>query len=301
MEVGEKRAGQQPLLHPGAGGDKEIEMERVLWASSREMFIVTYKDAGGGEVQTKVQEPSGAPRYLSDNVNKLAGVELLNGCHVDYHQLVVETDQIVLMSPHVCVFVCVWCSWEGRGHRALRFILSLKDFLLGVGPGPEPGAGLRKPRSPGASLASSCCSGGWGWPGGGTSRTPSGAFFRLCTPAPPALFRWSCWMMAENLASRDGLPVLERGVGRETQFSFSWYGGGGGRREAAGGGGAGLLGQVGGAYGWPSDGGGGARRFLLLLGAEVLTGLEEGVEVLLSDRRFFCTTSGREPSNRVAQ
>lgn len=107
-------------------------------------------------------------------------------------------------------------------------------------------------------------------------------------------------MMAENLASRDGLPVLERGVGRETQFSFSWYGGGGGRREAGGGGG-GLLGKMGGVYGWLPYGGGGARRFLLLLGAEVLMGLEEGVEVLLSDRMLFCTSSGREPSNRVDQ
>lgn len=51
-------------------------------------------------------------------------------------------------------------------------------------------------------------------------------------------------MMAENLASREGLPVFERVAGRETQFSFSWYGGGGGRRAAGGGG---LVGQAGGA------------------------------------------------------
>lgn len=78
-------------------------------------------------------------------------------------------------------------------------------------------------------------------------------------------------MMAENLASREGLPVFERVAGRERQFSFSWYGGGGGRREAGGGG---LVGKVGGAYGCTLGGGGGARRFLLLLDAEVLMGLE---------------------------
>lgn len=63
------------------------------------------------------------------------------------------------------------------------------------------------------------------------SRTASGAFFRLEAAAPPALFRWSCWMIAENLASREGLPVLDLMVGREIEvpeFSFSWFGGGGG-------------------------------------------------------------------------
>lgn len=35
-------------------------------------------------------------------------------------------------------------------------------------------------------------------------------------------------MMAENLASKDGLPVLDLVIGREVlEFSFSWYEGGG--------------------------------------------------------------------------
>lgn len=62
------------------------------------------------------------------------------------------------------------------------------------------------------------------------SRTPSGAFLRLraAAPPPPLLLRWSCWMMAENLASRDGRPVLDLVAGREaatavaSEFSFSW-------------------------------------------------------------------------------
>lgn len=87
-------------------------------------------------------------------------------------------------------------------------------------------------------------------------------------------------MMAENLASRDGRPVLERVAGRET-FSFSWCGGGGGRREAGGGG--------------PVGGGGGARRFLPLLDAEAPMGLE------LTDGTLFCTLSARDPSNRLDQ
>lgn len=44
-------------------------------------------------------------------------------------------------------------------------------------------------------------------------------------------------MMAENLASREGLPVLDFVAGREVQwleFSFSWYGGGGGGRREGG-------------------------------------------------------------------
>lgn len=37
-------------------------------------------------------------------------------------------------------------------------------------------------------------------------------------------------MMAENLASKDGLPVLDLVIGHEVlvlEFSFSWYEGGG--------------------------------------------------------------------------
>lgn len=42
-----KAARQQPLPPRAAGRDKEMETEGVPWASRREMFIVTYKDAGG--------------------------------------------------------------------------------------------------------------------------------------------------------------------------------------------------------------------------------------------------------------
>lgn len=72
-------------------------------------------------------------------------------------------------------------------------------------------------------------------------------------------------MMAENLASRDGRPVLDLVAGREeraAEFSFSRDEGGGGRR--------GLGGRAGGAEGLASDGGGGARRFLLLRGVELV-------------------------------
>lgn len=136
---------------------------------------------------------------------------------------------------------------ERQSHRTLRFILSLKDFLsllLGAGTGPGLWLGLTKP-------CSAVFSGVWvwgfrysrgarGWTCGFTSRTPSGAFFRLRVLAPPAPLRWSCWMMAENLASSDGLPVLDLVAGREVQmpeFSFSWYGTGGGGRRGAGRGG----------------------------------------------------------------
>lgn len=103
--------------------------------------------------------------------------------------------------------------------------------------------------------------------------------------------------MAENLASRDGLPVLDLVVGRAVkapEFSFSWLeggAGGGGRGGRAGRGGGAAIGSL-------SDGGGGARRFLLLSGVEFVLGLglERGVEVLLWD-----TTKECDPSKRVDQ
>lgn len=123
-------------------------------------------------------------------------------------------------------------------HSGLRLILSLKDFLnllLGAGTGAVPQTAWTEL----ASLASCECL-SMSWLGGWMSRTPRGAFFRLRAGAPLALLRWSCWMMAENLASSEGLPVLERGVGRELQFSLSW--GGMGRWAGRGG----LAGRVGG-------------------------------------------------------
>lgn len=114
--------------------------------------------------------------------------------------------------------------------------------------------------------------------------------------------------MAENLASRDGRPVLDLAAGREAQaaeFSFSREEGGGGRCRGAGRGGLGgrAGGAEGGAEGFASDGGGGARRFLLLRGVEPAwqPGLEQGVEVLLWDRTLFSTTTERDPSKRDDQ
>lgn len=110
--------------------------------------------------------------------------------------------------------------------------------------------------------------------------------------------------MAENLASKDGRPVLDLVVGREVQvpeFSFSWYGTGGGGRRGVGRGG--LAGQVAGTQGSWSEGGSGARRFLLLVDVEqgVVLGLAQGVEVLLWDRTLFCTITEWDPSNRQDQ
>lgn len=110
-------------------------------------------------------------------------------------------------------------------------------------------------------------------------------------------------MMAENLASRDGRPVLDLVAGRETQeaeFSF-WDERGGGRCRGAGRGG--LGGRVGEAGGFMLEGGGGARRFLLLRGVEpaLQFGLEQGVEVLLWDRILFSTITERDPSKREDQ
>lgn len=76
-------------------------------------------------------------------------------------------------------------------------------------------------------------------------------------------------MMAENLASRDGRPVLDLEDEREVtvqEFSFSGGGTGGG----------GLAGRGGGVYGALWRGGGGAGRFL----APVM-GLGQGVDVWL--------------------
>lgn len=143
------------------------------------------------------------------------------------------------------VLVCWRVIWilKMRDHRALRFILSLKDFLslvLGAGTGPGPWSPVASSLSYGA-----CSRDDWGWLCGCMSRTPSGACLRLAAADPPALFRCSCWMMAENLASREGLPVLDLVAGREAQapeFSFSWYGRGWWREAGSGG----LVGRTGG-------------------------------------------------------